>query len=35
MKIKDGFLVIDKEEGYTSHDCVRQIRKLFNTKRGN
>ena len=33
MEIKDGFLVINKEKGFTSHDCVKQIRKLLNTKK--
>ena len=33
METKDGFLVINKEKGCTSHDCVKQIRKLINTKR--
>ena len=33
MEIKDGFLVINKDRGCTSYDCVRQIRKLLNTKK--
>jgi len=33
MEANDGFLVINKEEGCTSHDCVKRIRKLFNTKK--
>ena len=33
MKTKDGFLVINKDKGCTSHDCVRQIRKLLKTKK--
>jgi len=33
MENKDGFLVINKDKGCTSHDCVKQIRKLFNTKK--
>jgi len=33
METKDGFLVINKERGLTSHDCVKQIRKLTNIKR--
>ncbi len=33
METKDGFLVINKNKGCTSHDCVKQIRKLFNTKK--
>ncbi len=33
MKNKDGFLVINKDKGFTSHDCVKQIRKLLNTKK--
>ncbi len=33
METNDGFLVINKEKGCTSHDCVKQIRKLLNTKK--
>jgi tRNA pseudouridine55 synthase len=33
MEPKDGFLVINKDKGCTSHDCVKQIRKLLNTKK--
>ena len=33
MEIKDGFIVINKEKGPTSHDCVKQIRKLLGTKK--
>jgi len=33
METKDGFLVINKERGCTSHDCVQQIRKLLNIKK--
>jgi len=33
METKDGFLVINKDKGCTSHDCVKQIRKFFNTKK--
>ena len=33
METKDGFLVINKDKGWTSHDCVKQIRKLLNTKK--
>jgi len=33
METNDGFLVINKDKGCTSHDCVKQIRKLFNTKK--
>ena len=33
METKDGFLVINKDKGCTSHDCVKQIRKLLNIKR--
>ena len=33
METKDGFLVINKVKGCTSHDCVKQIRKLLNTKK--
>lgn len=31
--MSDGFLVIDKPSGITSHDVVAQIRKVFGTKR--
>ena len=33
MEIKDGFILINKEKGCTSHDCVKQIRKLLGTKK--
>ena len=33
METKDGFLVINKDKGCTSHDCVKQIRKILNTKK--
>ena len=33
MELKDGFLVINKDKGYTSHDCVKQIRKLLDIKK--
>ena len=33
MESKDGFLVINKDKGCTSHDCVKRIRKLLNTKK--
>jgi tRNA pseudouridine55 synthase len=33
MENKDGFLIINKDKGCTSHDCVRQIRKLLNIKK--
>ena len=33
METKDGFLVINKNKGCTSHDCVKQIRRLLNTKK--
>ncbi len=33
METKDGFLVLNKDKGCTSHDCVKQIRKLLNTKK--
>ena len=33
MESKDGFLVINKDKGCTSHDCVKQIRKLLNIKK--
>ena len=33
MEIKDGFIALNKEKGFTSHDCVKQIRKLLGTKK--
>ncbi len=33
METKDGFLVINKDKGCTSHDCVKEIRNLLNTKK--
>ncbi len=33
MEIKDGFLIINKDKGCTSHDCVQQIRKLLGIKK--
>tara|TARA_A100001388_G_scaffold264167_1_gene235190 strand:+ start:209 stop:1132 length:924 start_codon:yes stop_codon:yes gene_type:complete len=33
MKNEDGFIVVNKERGCTSHDCVKQIRRLLNTKK--
>ena len=33
MNDSNGFLVIDKEQGCTSHDCVKQIRRIFNIKK--
>ena len=33
MEIKDGFISINKERGCTSHDCVKQIRKLLGIKK--
>ena len=33
METKNGFLVINKEKGCTSHDCVKKIRKLLNIKK--
>lgn len=33
MISQDGFLVINKERGCTSHDCVKQIRRFLNTKK--
>ena len=33
MEIKNGFIAINKEKGLTSHDCVKQIRKLLGTKK--
>ncbi len=29
----NGFIILNKRKGCTSHDCVKQIRKLFNIKK--
>ena len=33
MNSPNGFLVINKHQGCTSHDCVKKIRRLFNIKK--
>tara|TARA_B100000886_G_scaffold134455_1_gene90745 strand:+ start:36 stop:953 length:918 start_codon:yes stop_codon:yes gene_type:complete len=33
METKNGFLIINKDKGCTSHDCVKQIRQFLNTKK--
>ena len=33
MKNINGFLILDKHKGCTSHDCVKQIRKIYNTRK--
>ncbi len=33
MQIPFGFVVIDKPQGLTSHDCVNRLRKIFHIKR--
>ena len=33
MVNEDGFIVVNKESGCTSHDCVKQIRRLVNTRK--
>ena len=33
MNNQDGFLIINKHKGCTSHDCVKEIRKLLNKKK--
>ena len=33
MTAHDGFVIIDKPSGITSHDVVAQLRKKFGTKR--
>ena len=33
METNDGFLVVNKDKGCTSHDCVKKLRKLLNTKK--
>lgn len=30
----DGILIINKEEGYTSHDIVNKVKKILNEKIG-
>ena len=33
MREPSGVILINKPEGFTSHDCVNKIRRLFNTKK--
>ncbi len=33
MNKLNGFLIINKEKGCTSHDCVKAIRKIFNIRK--
>ncbi len=33
MENKDGFLIINKEKGCTSHDCVKKVKNLLNRKK--
>jgi len=33
MENTNGFLILDKHKGCTSHDCVKQIRKIYNTRK--
>ena len=33
MKFNDGFIILNKEKGCTSHDCVKEIRKLLGIKK--
>ncbi len=33
METTDGFIVLNKERGCTSHDCVKKLRKLLNIKK--
>ena len=33
MECKNGFLIINKERGFTSHDCVKKIRRLLGVKK--
>ena len=33
MNDQNGFLVLNKSKGCTSHDCVRQIRRILNIKK--
>jgi len=33
MTTVDGFVIIDKPSGITSHDVVARLRKKFGTKR--
>ena len=33
MEVKDGFLILNKSKGCTSHDCVKRIKKIFNSKK--
>ena len=29
----DGIIIINKPKGYTSHDIVNKVRKIYNTKK--
>ena len=33
MEINHGFILVNKEKGCTSHDCVKQVRKLLGIKK--
>lgn len=33
MKVRSGFLVLDKEEGITSHDLISRARRILGTKK--
>ena len=33
MNNSNGFLILNKKQGCTSHDCVKNIRRLFNIKK--
>ena len=33
MELKDGFLILNKSNNCTSHDCVKKIRRIFNIKK--
>ena len=33
MNNSNGFLILNKQQGCTSHDCVKNIRRLFNIKK--
>ncbi len=33
MEVNDGFLILNKNKNCTSHDCVKQIRRILNIKK--
>jgi len=33
MEVNDGFLILNKSQNCTSHDCVKRVKKFFNIKK--